>query len=132
MRSVRKRLQMTSFLRNHESCVYKYQYKLVHRCFKLLDYVYKYKIHKPVPFQFRLISGVLIYTLSKMSGKRIENVADIRGYIKGRCKLGRGFKIFMMRYDCAVYGEKRMSFSTSYMFSHWYAGSGVVLDCIDS
>ena len=132
MRSVRKRLQMTSFLRNHESCVYKNQYKLVHRCFKLLDYVYKYKIHKPVPFQFRLISGVLIYTLSKMSGKRIENVADIRGYIKGLCKLGRGVKIFMMRYDCAVYGEKRMSFSTSYMSSHWYPGSSVVLDCIDS
>ena len=46
------------------------------------------EIHKPVLLQFRLLSGVLIDTALKMVRKRIRNVAEIRGYIYARCKLG--------------------------------------------
>ena len=47
------------------------------------------------------------------NGKRIEYVAEIRGYIKARCKLGLSVKS-MQDEICVIYGDKQMSFSTVY------------------
>ena len=38
------------------------------------------------------LSGVVIDTVLKMDRKRIENVAEIRGYKKARCMLGLSVK----------------------------------------
>ena len=40
------------------------------------------EFHKPILFQFRLLSGVFIDTALKMARQRIENIAEIRDYIK--------------------------------------------------
>ena len=48
-----------------------------------------------------------------MVRKRIENVAEIRAYIKGRCKLGLSVKTIHDEIS-DIYGNNQMSFSTVY------------------
>ena len=50
-------------------------------------YVNMLEIQKPVLLQFQLLAGVVINTSLKMVRKGIENVAEIRSYIKTCCKL---------------------------------------------
>ena len=57
-----------------------------------------------------------------MVRKRIENVAEIRGSIKDRCKLGLSAKRIHDEI-CVVYGDKQMSFSAVYS---WFANSVTV------
>ena len=86
------------------------------------------EIHKPVLLQFRLLSGVFIDTALKMVRKRIENVAEIRGYIKARCKLGLSVKSIHDEI-CDVNGDKQMSFSTVYKwFTKFSSGQESVKD----
>ena len=85
-------------------------------------------IHKPVLLQFRLLSGVFIDTALQMVRKRIENVAEIRGYIKARCKLGLSVKSIHDEI-CVVYVDKQMSFSTVYRwFTKFSSGQESVKD----
>ena len=65
-------------------------------------------IHKSVLLQFRLLSGVLIDIVLKMVRNREENVVEIRGHIKARCKLGLSVKSIHDEI-CVVYGNKQMS-----------------------
>ena len=48
-----------------------------------------------------------------MVRKRIENVAEIRGYTNARCKLGLSVKSIHVEI-CVVYGDKQILFSTVY------------------
>ena len=61
--------------------------------------------------QFRLLSGVFIDTALKRVRKQIDNVAEIRGYIKASCKLGMSVESIHDEI-CVVYGDKQMPFST--------------------
>ena len=86
------------------------------------------EIHKSVLLQFRLLSGIVISTALRMFRKRKENVAEIRGYIKARCKLGLCVKSIHGEI-CFVYGDKQMSFSTVYRwFTKFSSGQKSVKD----
>ena len=86
------------------------------------------EIHKPVLLQFRLLSGVFIDTALKMVRKRIRNVAEIRGYIYARCKLGLSIENIHDEI-CVIYGDTHMSFSTVYRwFSKFSSGQESVRD----
>ena len=54
------------------------------------------EIHKPVRSQYRLLSGVFIDIALKMVRKRIQNVAEIRGYIKTRFQLELSVKSILL------------------------------------
>ena len=70
--------------------------------------MYKYtEIHKPVLLQFPLLSDVVIDTALKMVKKRIENVAEIRDYIKALVSVKS-----INDEKRVVYGVYHMSFST--------------------
>ena len=83
--------QTQSILDNHAIYLYKISTKrmTVHYCTLCINIL---EIYKPVLLQFRLLSGVVIDAALKMVRKQIENVAEIRGYIKARCKLGLSAK----------------------------------------
>ena len=68
-------------------------------------YVNMLEIQKPVLLQFHLLAGVVINTSLKMVRKGIENVAEIRGYIKTCCKLDE-----CQKQICVVYGKKQVIF----------------------
>ena len=76
-----------------------------HHCTLCLNII---EIHKPVLLQFRFLSGVFIDTALKMVRKRIEHVAEIRGYIKARCKLGLSVKSIHDEIY-VVYGDKQIN-----------------------
>ena len=73
-------------------------------------------------------TNVLIDTALKMVRKRIENVAEIRGYIKTCCKLGLSVKSIHDEI-CVVYGDKQMSFCTVYrLFTKFSSSQELVKD----
>ena len=77
---------------------------------------------KPVLLQFRLFSGVLIDTALKMIRKRIENVSEIKGYIKARCKLGLRVKAYIMRYVLSM-GINKCHFHSLYIVGGLQTGT---------
>ena len=91
MMCVQKLFQRQCLLNNHGIYLYKTNAKQMtnHYCTLCINIL---EIHKPVLLQFRLLSGVVIDTVLKMVRKRIENVAENRGYVKICCKLGLNVK----------------------------------------
>ena len=57
-----------------------------------------------------------------MVRKRIENVSEIRGYIKARCKLGLTVKEIHSEIG-SIYGDNKMSFATVY---RWFKNLALV------
>ena len=111
-RGARNVLQTQCILNNHGIYLYKTNTKRMtdHYCILFTNIL---EIHKQVLLQFRLLSDVVMNTPLKMVRKRIENVAEIWGYIKARCKLGLSVKSIHDEM-CVVYGDNRISFSTVY------------------
>lgn len=63
-----------------------------------------------------------------MVRKRIENVSEIRGYIKARCKLGLTVKEIHSEIG-SIYGDNKMSFATVYRwFKKFSSGQESVKD----
>ena len=63
-----------------------------------------------------------------MVRKRVENVAEIRAYIKGRCKLGLSVKTIHDEIS-DIYGNNQMSFSQFICGSLNSNGSGINQRC---
>ena len=90
-RGVRKYFQMTCIQDTHGIYLYKTNTKGMTDNYCTLC-INIFEIYKTVLWQFRLLSGVVLETALKRVRKRIENVAEIRYYIKAHCKLGLNVK----------------------------------------